>query len=104
MMDSPYDFFNWLTLGLTGDLPSGIYAGAKDRADHSFDSVEKFADWLTLGTVEMAKGTFNPEEVWSAEHWMNSLGMATLITGPLEGQLLKPSTGMGFRKFLTLHP
>lgn len=74
--DSPYDFFNWLTLGLTGDLPSGIYAGAKDRADHSFDSVEKFTDWLTLGT----------EEIF------------TLIAGPLESQILKPSTGVGIPK------
>ncbi|OMD57867.1 hypothetical protein BSK48_30810, partial [Paenibacillus odorifer] len=23
--DSPYDFFNWLTLGITGDIPVGIY-------------------------------------------------------------------------------
>ncbi|WNS46399.1 hypothetical protein [Paenibacillus sp. MMS20-IR301] len=41
--DSPYDFFNWLTLGITGDLPVGMYKEAKGRADHLLDSPEKFA-------------------------------------------------------------
>ncbi|WP_019913023.1 hypothetical protein [Paenibacillus sp. HW567] len=94
--DSPYDFFNWLTLGITGDLPTAVYEGAKDRSDHMFDSTEKFADWLTLGTVEMAKGAFNPEEAWSADHWLNSLGMVTLLYGPVEESLL--STGGGILK------
>ncbi|MEK3752353.1 hypothetical protein NYE25_29645 [Paenibacillus sp. FSL E2-8871] len=53
-----------------------------------FDSKEKFADWLTLGTVEMAKGAFNPDEAWSADHWLNSLGMVTLLYGPVEKSLL----------------
>ncbi|WNS41213.1 hypothetical protein [Paenibacillus sp. MMS20-IR301] len=95
--DSPYDFFNWLTLGITGDLPAGMYKEAKDRADHLLDSPEKFADWLTLGTVEMAKGAFHPEESWSAEHWMNSLGVVSLLAGSVEkafvpksGELVKP--------------
>jgi hypothetical protein len=55
------------------------------------DSPEKFADWLTLGTVEMGKGAFHPEESWSAEHWLNSLGVVSLLVGPLEKSLL--STG-----------
>ncbi|OKP88794.1 hypothetical protein A3842_04985 [Paenibacillus sp. P3E] len=80
-IDSPYDFFNWLTIGVTGDLPTAAYEGAKARSDHMFDSTEKFADWLTLGTVEMAKRAFNPEEAWSADHWLNSLGMVTLLFG-----------------------
>ncbi|MRN57381.1 hypothetical protein [Paenibacillus monticola] len=92
--DSPYDFFNWLTLGITGDLPVAMYEGAKDRSDHMFDSKEKFADWLTLGTVEMAKGAFNPEEAWSADHWMNSLGMVTLLYGPVEKSLLPTGGGL----------
>jgi hypothetical protein len=87
-LNSPYDFFNWLTLGITGDIPTAIYTGAKERADHMWDSKEKFADWLALGTLGMAKGAFNPEEAWSAEHWMNSLGMATILFGPVEGSLL----------------
>jgi hypothetical protein len=89
--DSPYDFVNWITLGIAGDLPVGIYKEAKARADHMLDSPEKFADWLTLGTVEMGKGAFHPEESWSAEHWLNSLGIASLLVGPLEKSLL--STG-----------
>ncbi|WP_342424301.1 zincin-like metallopeptidase toxin domain-containing protein [Paenibacillus sp. FSL E2-0178] len=89
--DSPYDFVNWITLGIAGDLPVGIYRQAKERADHMLDSPEKFADWLTLGTVEMGKGAFHPEESWSAEHWLNSLGVVSLLVGPLEKSLL--STG-----------
>jgi len=91
--DSPYDFFNWLTLGITGDIPVGIYEAAKDRSEHMFDSKEKFADWLTLGTVEMAKGAFNPDEAWSADHWLNSLGMVTLLYGPVEKSLLPTGSG-----------
>ncbi|MEK3963442.1 hypothetical protein [Paenibacillus sp. FSL H7-0323] len=94
--DSPYDFFNWLTLGITGDIPVGIYEAAKDRSEHMFDSKEKFADWLTLGTVEMAKGAFNPDEAWSADHWLNSLGMVTLLYGPAEKSLL-PTGGGGLK-------
>jgi|GEM_PF-1431969 len=94
--DSPYDFFNWLTLGITGDIPVGIYEAAKDRSEHMFDSKEKFADWLTLGTVEMAKGAFNPDEAWSADHWLNSLGMVTLLYGPVEKSLL-PTGGGGLK-------
>ncbi len=92
--DSPYDFFNWLTLGITGDIPVGIYEAAKDRSEHMFDSKEKFADWLTLGTVEMAKGAFNPDEAWSADHWLNSLGMVTLLYGPAEKSLLSTEGGL----------
>ncbi|MEK3661509.1 HNH endonuclease [Paenibacillus sp. FSL F4-0236] len=58
-----------------------------------FDSKEKFADWLTLGTVEMAKGAFNPDEAWSADHWLNSLGMVTLLYGPVEKSLLPTGSG-----------
>jgi hypothetical protein len=58
-----------------------------------FDSKEKFADWLTLGTVEMVKGAFNPDEAWSADHWLNSLGMVTLLYGPVEKSLLPTGSG-----------
>ncbi|WP_339190297.1 hypothetical protein MKY54_09575 [Paenibacillus sp. FSL P2-0121] len=59
-----------------------------------FDSKEKFADWLILGTVEMAKGAFNPDEAWSADHWLNSLGMVTLLYGPAEKSLLSTEGGL----------
>ncbi|MEK5439959.1 MULTISPECIES: hypothetical protein [Paenibacillus] len=49
----------------------------------------------------MAKGAFNPDEAWSADHWLNSQGMVMLLYGPVEksllptgGAVLKPPKGL----------
>ena len=76
-LDSPYDFLNYVSVGITG----GIYNGAVERADHMRDSTYDFANWLTLGTVEMAKGAVDPEDPLSKEHWLNSFGLAFLLAG-----------------------
>jgi hypothetical protein len=89
-------FFCYVRFLAFFQIPVGIYEAAKDRSEHMFDSKEKFADWLILGTVEMAKGAFNPDEAWSADHWLNSLGMVTLLYGPVEKSLL-PTGGGGLR-------
>jgi FlaG/FlaF family flagellin (archaellin) len=44
----------------------------------------------------MTKGIFNPNEAWSADHWLNSLGMVTLLYGPVEKSLL-PTGGGGLK-------
>ncbi|OMC77805.1 hypothetical protein BK125_09375, partial [Paenibacillus odorifer] len=47
--DSPYDFFNWLTLGITGDIPVGIYEAAKDRSEHMIDSKGEVCGLVNTG-------------------------------------------------------
>lgn len=42
----------------------------------------------------MAEGAINPDEAWSADHWLNSLGMVTLLYGPVEKSLLSTEGGL----------
>ncbi|WP_163582823.1 T7SS effector LXG polymorphic toxin [Gracilibacillus saliphilus] len=81
-LDSGYDFVNYLTLG----LPSGfanLYDGMEARyqnARNSFNT-SNFLSYISMGTSDMISGAVNPDEVYSAEHWLNSFGLATLISG-----------------------
>ncbi|MFZ5354442.1 MAG: peptidoglycan-binding domain-containing protein, partial [Bacillota bacterium] len=72
--NSTYDFFNWLTIGVL----DGIVTSSAERAEKAFDSAYDFANWLTIGIPDMVKGALAPEEAFSAEHWLNSLGLASL--------------------------
>jgi len=74
--DSVESFMNYATIGMSG----GIASTAKERADKALDSTYDFFNWLTLGVVGQVKGTFAPEEPLSAQHWLDSAGLALTIT------------------------
>lgn len=71
--DSPDDFINYISIGM--------WSEAQERAANSMNSVYDFTNWLSLGTVDMVKEAFNPDDPLSAEHWANSMGLATTIYG-----------------------
>jgi hypothetical protein len=48
-------------------------------------------NWLGSGSPDMVLGAVNPDDPYSAEHWMNSFGTATLVTGGVAGAA---STGL----------
>lgn len=73
---------------LTGSLGtvSGLYEGLKTRTDAMTKdpSLYHIVNWLTLGTADMVKGAFSPDEPLSLEHWLNSLGVASIAVGAYE--------------------
>lgn len=73
--DSPQDFMDWLTMGMTEGLRSRYEKLVEDP------NVENFFNWLSLGFVDTVKGAVNPEKPLSLEHWLDSLGVATTIYG-----------------------
>lgn len=77
-LDSPYDFINWLLMGLP-DAMRAQYV----RTTKAFDSVYDFFNWLTMGAADTFAGAVAPEEPLSAEHWQNSLYAALLLTLPV---------------------
>ncbi|MCG8516063.1 MAG: polymorphic toxin type 28 domain-containing protein, partial [Halanaerobiales bacterium] len=79
-LDSPYDFANYMTIGIL----DATWAGAKAKASKKYDSVYDFANWITIGTVDTFSGVLNPDELFSAEHWMDSLGAAAIVTGGIK--------------------
>lgn len=78
--DSFYDFGNYATVG-SFDAVKSMYQGMEDRKDVAFDSTTDFVNYLTMGGVDLVKGAVNPEENFSKEHWLNSLGVASLLAG-----------------------
>ncbi|MBD8027874.1 hypothetical protein H9636_14575 [Ureibacillus sp. Re31] len=85
-LDSPYDFFNYLSIGALDGLNSGL----KSRNEKKFDSTYDFFNYLTLGFTDTAKEAILPEDPFSKEHWLNSLGVVTTVAG-LKGAT--PKTG-----------
>ncbi|WP_308423111.1 deaminase domain-containing protein, partial [Paenibacillus marchantiophytorum] len=81
-LDSPSDFINWLTFGASG----GIQEGLKARAVESWDSTYDFFNWLTVGGIETVNGAINPDKPLSKEHWLASLGVASMVYGGAKGQ------------------
>ncbi|WP_152392618.1 hypothetical protein [Paenibacillus guangzhouensis] len=75
--DSTYDFFNYLTSGISG----GIITGAEDRAVKMWDSPYRFINWLTIGIPDTVKWTFAPEDALSKEHWLSSISLVGMIAG-----------------------
>ena len=65
---------------------SGLYEGLKTRTDAMTKepSLYNIVNWLTLGTAAMVKGAFSPDEPLSLEHWLNSLGVASIAVGTYE--------------------
>ena len=75
-------FLDWLTMGAV----SGLYEGLKTRTDAMTKdpSLYHIVNWLTLGNADMVKGAFSPDEPLSLEHWLNSLGVASIAVGAYE--------------------
>lgn len=44
-------------------------------------SAYDIGNWATMGSFDMIKGTFNPEEPLSKEHWTNSFGVVSMLFG-----------------------
>ncbi|RUT39626.1 hypothetical protein EJP82_25620 [Paenibacillus anaericanus] len=93
--DSTYDFFNYLTSGISG----GIITAASDRSNKMLNSPYDFINWLAIGIPggiagipDMVKGAFAPEEAFSKEHWLNSFNLAAMFTGGYKS-LVKPGGG-----------
>lgn len=93
-LNSPYDFANYLTLGAV----DGIWSGAKSRKDKMFNSPSDFLNYATSGLTDMVKGSVNPKDPLSKEHWLDSFGVATSVLGvgvsstkPTGGSSYKPS-------------
>ncbi|WP_399627935.1 ribonuclease YeeF family protein [Sporosarcina sp. SG10008] len=63
-LDSPNDFANYATLGISG----GIISGAKNRTDKMWNSAFDFTNYWTIGLAGTVKGAIAPEEPFSKEH------------------------------------
>ncbi|MBQ3420653.1 MAG: hypothetical protein IJH34_03090, partial [Romboutsia sp.] len=90
-LDSPYDFVNYLTLGLP-DIGKGILE-QNQRNEEKFlktGSSYDIGNWITFGSFDMIKGTFNPEKPFSKEHWMNSFATALMVSGGAKGIQVTP--------------
>ena len=80
--ESHYDFVNWLTLGIPDSIKllgeMNYQNGLK-----AFDTgnVYGIGNWLTMNQFDMIKGTFNPDEPFLKEHWLDSLGTASVLFG-----------------------
>ncbi|MEC2159698.1 T7SS effector LXG polymorphic toxin [Virgibacillus halodenitrificans] len=77
MTDSWYDFGNYITFGAV----EGMYEGYMHRADKMFDSTYDLFNAFSFGTADMIQGAINPEENFSKEHWLNSIGLAGMMVG-----------------------
>ncbi len=69
------DVLDYLTLGTISA------SEARSQAMLNDPSFYTIGNWLTLGLFDTVKGTFAPEEPLSLQHWMDSLGTATLVMG-----------------------
>ncbi|MCK0473985.1 hypothetical protein MW695_22020, partial [Alkalihalobacillus sp. APA_J-10(15)] len=92
--DSWYDFSNYITLGLVGGAV-WTWEGMENRYAQFRDdkSMSTFVNYITMGGDEMVVGTFTPEDPFSAEHWLNSIGVAGIVAGgSLAGTTLRSTT------------
>lgn len=76
-LDSPYDFINYWTFGIS----DGIVSGSKERSAKMFDSKLDFLNYATFGFSGMVKEAFLPDDPLSKEHWQNSFGFVGSIIG-----------------------
>jgi len=95
--DSWYDFGNYMTLGIF-DSVQAFYEGMQHRWRVATNSSYDFINYLSMGGFATVKGTFNPEEAYSKEHWLNSMGVFGYFVGM--GTLMKGwnSTRLGMNK------
>ncbi|WP_205604337.1 hypothetical protein [Clostridium argentinense] len=92
-LDSPYDFVNWVAIGIPGAIKATLQSNA-ERSEKAFNSVYDFTNWLSFGTADMVKGAVNPEDPFSKEHWLNSFGVVSTILGVRKATISKGKTSM----------
>jgi len=92
-LDSPYDFANWLALGIPGAIKATLQSN-EERSEKAFNSVYDFTNWLSFGAADMVKGAVNPEDPFSKEHWLDSFGVVTTILGVRKATISKGKTSM----------
>ncbi|WP_245805778.1 hypothetical protein [Bacillus alkalicellulosilyticus] len=91
MFDSWGDFGNAISFG----IPKGIYQGLENNYNEMVEnpSLRTVSNWITLGGVDMTIGAVNPDDPLSAEHWLNSMGLAgTVVGGGALSQSIKSAT------------
>lgn len=70
-------FFDWLTLGMVSGFSNGLTERNKNLQEQP--SAYNLLNWATLGMADTVKGALDPEEPFSLEHWLNSLGVVSLL-------------------------
>ncbi|QNF29985.1 ribonuclease YeeF family protein [Metabacillus elymi] len=78
--DSIYDFGHYLTIG-SFDTAKTMYQGMEDRAHVAMNSPYDFVNYISMGTLDLGNGAINPEESFSKEHWLSSIGLASILVG-----------------------
>lgn len=68
-------------------IPSGIWDGIVARWARMCDdpSTYNVLNFFTLGLGDLISGALNPEEPWSFQHFMDMLGLLTVIYGATKG-------------------
>lgn len=75
-----YNFANWFTYGML-DANQQRY----EQADDAYG----YLNWALSGIPDMIKGAVNPEKPFSFNHFMDSLGTASLVVGAYAGAKVK---------------
>ncbi|QNF30000.1 T7SS effector LXG polymorphic toxin [Metabacillus elymi] len=89
--DSVYDFGNYLTIG-SFDTAKTMYQGMEDRAHVAMNSPYDFVNYISMGTLDLGNGAINPEESFSKEHWLSSIGLASILAGGAKPIVRAPKT------------
>src|SRR5699024_11543308 len=56
-----------------------VYRQQQYNTENMLNSPADFANWLTMGGVDMVSAAVNPDEAFSKEHWTASFGV--FLTG-----------------------
>ena len=88
--NSRSDFINYISFGISEGIVE-FFNSSVERAEKLDESFYDFSNWFTLGLVETAEQALFPEEAFSPEHWLNSLGLSTWFYG---GTYFKPQTSV----------
>jgi toxin YxiD len=80
-----------ITLG-SFDTTKALYQGMDDRAHVAMNSPYDFVNYLSMGTLDLGNGAINPDESFSKEHWLSSIGLASILAGGAKPVILKPQT------------
>ena len=62
-------------------MVSGFVDGLAERNEKLWEqpSAYNLLNWATLGMADMVKSAIDPEEPLSLEHWLNSLGVVSVL-------------------------
>ncbi|WZY01302.1 LXG domain-containing protein [Bacillus sp. FSL W7-1360] len=80
--DSFYDYGNYVTFGLY-DVGVSMWDGAQMRYNEFIDdpSLVSGLNYASAGMYETVEGAVNPEDPFSADHWLNSFALAGFVAG-----------------------